>query len=224
LSSFLKMTSLLSTRNNESTLQVNSTEGTLLQTETGANSADQKLVVKENSNIILLENTAKYRLVYVTKKGLVQIGKKRYSVEPLIGASYGSFFELRENKFVPLDCSRIPSHYTFRVDNANSDGWTRDDDDNINRNNKELIDDNSAQQLTSEQIMEMKQKGIEGEKIVQALVEGSVTFQKKTEFSQQKYLRKKKQKHLKYVEVLPVNSFNLATMYFTKYPSKIWYI
>jgi tRNA (adenine-N(1)-)-methyltransferase non-catalytic subunit len=64
----------------------------------------------------------------------------------------------------------------------------------MTKNNKELVDDNTAQQLTSEQISEMKRKGVDGEKIIQALVEGSTTFQKKTEFSKQKYLRKKKQK------------------------------
>jgi tRNA (adenine-N(1)-)-methyltransferase non-catalytic subunit len=48
--------------------------------------------------------------------------------------------------------------------------------------------------LTAEQITEMKLKGMNGEKIVQALVEGSATFHKKTQFSQQKYLKKKKQK------------------------------
>lgn len=70
--------------------------------------------------------------------------------------------------------------------------------------NRNLVDDNTAQTLTAQQIHEMKQKGASGRQIIdvlvdyreiahilQALIENSKTFQGKTAFSQQKYIKKK---------------------------------
>lgn len=40
----------------------------------------------------------------------------------------------------------------------------------------------------------MKQENVGGTKIIQALVKGSKSFQQKTQFSQEKYLKKKAKK------------------------------
>jgi hypothetical protein len=117
------------------------------------------------------------------------------------------------------------------------------EDGQTKKNNKELVDDNKAQGLSAEQITEMKKKGVGGESIIQALIQNSSSFQNKTEFSQQKYIKKKQEKYvlnhlsdvprcplltyairryLHYIEVLPPSTQTLTKVYFTKAPSKIW--
>jgi len=70
------------------------------------------------------------------------------------------------------------------------------DDGQTKKNNKELVDDNKAQGLSAEEIAEMKKKGVGGESIIQALIQNSSSFQNKTEFSQQKYIKKKQEKYV----------------------------
>ena len=60
----------------------------------------------------------------------------------------------------------------------------------------------SCQALSAEHITEMKAGGSSGHDIVAALIENSATFASKTEFAQQKYLKKKT---LQYVPGVDVN-------------------
>lgn len=64
--------------------------------------------------------------------------------------------------------------------------------------NRNLIQDNQSQTLTSNQIQEMKSQLFEGtlspEQMIQTISGHSVTFHNKTEFSQIKYLKKKQKK------------------------------
>ena len=60
-------------------------------------------------------------------------------------------------------------------------------------NNKDYFDDNKAQSLTTGEVLDIKtQQG--GEALIDKLIENSSTFQMKTQFSQEKYIKKKKNK------------------------------
>ncbi|XP_059147970.1 tRNA (adenine(58)-N(1))-methyltransferase non-catalytic subunit TRM6-like isoform X4 [Physella acuta] len=50
--------------------------------------------------------------------------------------------------------------------------------------------------MSTEDIKKMKEDGVAGEKIITELIENSETFKSKTEYSQAKYVKKKKQKHI----------------------------
>ncbi len=50
------------------------------------------------------------------------------------------------------------------------------------------------QKLSERDIQQMKQSGVDGDKIVKALVENSASFKEKTEFAKKKYIAKKKNK------------------------------
>jgi tRNA (adenine58-N1)-methyltransferase non-catalytic subunit len=63
----------------------------------------------------------------------------------------------------------------------------------ITGSNKNYFDDNTAQTLTADQIKEIKsEQG--GEVLITKLIENSSTFNQKTQFSQEKYVKKKKNK------------------------------
>lgn len=62
--------------------------------------------------------------------------------------------------------------------------------------NRNLQDDSSAQKLSAEDITELKDSGATGEEIVSKLVENSATYKDKTEYSKEKYVKKKKRKYV----------------------------
>ncbi|KAM3337664.1 hypothetical protein P3S68_031989 [Capsicum galapagoense] len=63
------------------------------------------------------------------------------------------------------------------------------------KDNRAIVDNNTAQSLTSEDIDEMRRQGAKGDEIVEALIANSATFEKKTLFSQEKYRVKKQKKY-----------------------------
>jgi hypothetical protein len=75
----------------------------------------------------------------------------------------------------------------FRLEETSSD--------NAGQDNRNLCDDGSANQtLQHDEIEQLKSDGVSGQTIISQLVSKSATFEKKTLFSQQKYLNKKKKK------------------------------
>lgn len=66
----------------------------------------------------------------------------------------------------------------------------------ILENNSKLIDDNTSQKLSQADIVSMKEKGLSGEQVIQAIISNSATFQAKTEYSKEKYIKKKQQKYV----------------------------
>lgn len=88
-------------------------------------------------------------------------------------------------------------------------------------NNREIFDDNSAQRLSRDDLMQMKEDGRNPEEIVSSLVQHSDSFCLKTEFSQEKYLRKKRDKYAKAFRISAVTPQSLYLVYATKTPNRI---
>lgn len=88
-------------------------------------------------------------------------------------------------------------------------------------NNKNYTDTNSAQKLSTTEIVELRENGATGKEIIQKLVENSETWDSKTEFSKQKYLKKKQQKYMPRVRFLKCTAESLCRTYRMKNPTKI---
>lgn len=90
------------------------------------------------------------------------------------------------------------------------------------RNNAQLYDRNESQKLTQEQITALKASGeASSDQIVDMLIENSATFASKTEFSQEKYIKKKKAKHGTDVTVHPLTLARLAETFWERDSRKI---
>ena len=63
------------------------------------------------------------------------------------------------------------------------------------RDNRNLVDNSTAQRLDQDDIQKLKDRGAQAHEIVGALITSSKTFQGKTTFSQEKYIKKKLQKY-----------------------------
>jgi len=59
------------------------------------------------------------------------------------------------------------------------------------KDNRNIMDDNKSQPMGQTDIAVLREKGISGPEILDTLISNSKTFTQKTEFSQEKYLKKK---------------------------------
>jgi tRNA (adenine-N(1)-)-methyltransferase non-catalytic subunit len=159
--------------------------------------------------VLILLNDEHWVFAVLKPGSSAKIQKGQCKLDAVIGAPHGSYFQVDRNQLHRIDAKP----------------QLRADDDLVTAaNNKDLVDDNTAQKLSKEEIDEMKKTGKTGEEIIRALVDNSDTFKTKTVFSQEKYLKKKQKKHLPFVQVLYPSVVNLVRAYESKNPQKIIYL
>mmetsp|Transcript_54366 Transcript_54366/g.156320 ORF Transcript_54366/g.156320 Transcript_54366/m.156320 type:complete len:453 (+) Transcript_54366:50-1408(+) len=83
-----------------------------------------------------------------------------------------------------------------------------------------LAQDNSAQALSPGEVSELKGR-CSGDEVVAAIASNSATFATKTKFAQEKYLRKKEQKHVQQVTLLRATLFELCDTYMKASRNKV---
>ncbi|EOY15014.1 Eukaryotic initiation factor 3 gamma subunit family protein [Theobroma cacao] len=131
---------------------------------------------------VLLDINDGDRLVFarLSAGSTLKIGNKTCSLQPLIGCPFGSLFQVESGKEKPYLSRYIPS---TEDSNDQDEGGCQLKEES--RDNRAIIDNNQAQSLT----------GATGNEIVEALIANSATFEKKTQFSQEKYRLKKQKKY-----------------------------
>ncbi|XP_071334878.1 tRNA (adenine(58)-N(1))-methyltransferase non-catalytic subunit TRM6 [Trachinotus anak] len=90
--------------------------------------------------------------------------------------------------------------------------------------NRNIVDDGKSQKLTRDDIEMLKEQGLKGQEIIQQLIEHSSTFRDKTEYAQDKYIKKKKKKYENTVTILKPSCRILAMMYHGREPGKICHL
>ncbi|KAM7257060.1 hypothetical protein ACFE04_012801 [Oxalis oulophora] len=143
---------------------------------------------------VLLDINDGDRVVFarLSNGATLKIGNKNYSLKPLIGSPFGSLFQADNGKQLP--CLSLLT----QVDNDNDVVVEKVHSSQVNeenRDNRSLLDDNKAQTLTGQDIDALRSEGATGNEIVEALIANSATFDKKTQFSQEKYKLKKQKKY-----------------------------
>lgn len=58
--------------------------------------------------------------------------------------------------------------------------------------NRNLVDDGTAQSMTTEEIAELKSQGMKGMDLISSLIQNSSTFGQRQEYAKKKYVEKKK--------------------------------
>ena len=127
-------------------------------------------------------------------------------MDQLIDQTDGSYFELKDRLLCKISASEAKEQIQtgsktkkyqlckkslpiFFIDETSSTEAAAGQD------NRDLCDDGSANQsLQHDEIQQLRSEGVSGQEIISKLVSKSATFEKKTAFSQQKYLNKKKKK------------------------------
>ncbi|CAN8009747.1 unnamed protein product [Ixodes pacificus] len=170
-------------------------------------------LIQEGSYVVI-RGANNVRLVQVDKKKPIFFGKRKFGVQAAIGQPFGSVFEIRDRDLQKVSAEefrRTSSECIPQVDDVLTSG----------QDNRNLLDDGKSQKLTREQIEGFKADGTSGEEIVKTLLENSTTFRKKTEYSQQKYLKKKQQKYLQHLTLERPTARLLGEMYYSQNPLKV---
>lgn len=89
------------------------------------------------------------------------------------------------------------------------------------KDNRNVIDTSENQNLTAEEIARLKAAGHSGESIIKALVSSLDSFESKTDYAKEKYIKKKQKKYITVVHVVRPTALSLCEAYFDKSPQKI---
>ncbi|XP_071703267.1 uncharacterized protein [Rutidosis leptorrhynchoides] len=170
---------------------------------------------------VLLDINDGDRLVFsrLTAGSVLKIGNKNYSLQPLIGSPFGSLFQVENGINGPcLSQVKLTPEANNTEDNKECD--IKDEP----RDNRALIDNNTAQTLTGEDIEGLRRQGASGNEIVEALIANSATFENKTSFSQEKYRLKKQKKYAPKVLLRRPFTRSICDTYFKKYPARTGFL
>ncbi|EPY79157.1 tRNA (adenine(58)-N(1))-methyltransferase non-catalytic subunit TRM6 [Camelus ferus] len=161
-----------------------------------------------DGDFVVLKREDVFKAVQVQRRKKVTFEKQWFYLDNIIGHSYGTTFEVTNGG--SLQPKKKKEEPTSETKEAGTD-------------NRNIIDDGKSQKLTQDDIKALKDKGIKGEEIVQQLIENSTTFRDKTEFAQDKYIKKKKKKYEAIITVVKPSTRILSVMYYAREPGKIKY-
>lgn len=133
----------------------------------------------------------------------------------IFGHRFGSTFEIGKNR--DLNLVNVRQLMTESIDLPQMSSQSDQQKDN-----RFVLDDGKSQKLSRDQIETLKSE-LTSNEIIENLVKNSSTFDKKTSFAQQKYLKKKQKKYSNLVTILRPNVRLLTEMYFSRGPQKIEY-
>ncbi|XP_025936532.1 tRNA (adenine(58)-N(1))-methyltransferase non-catalytic subunit TRM6 isoform X1 [Apteryx rowi] len=147
-----------------------------------------------------------FKAVPVLRRRKIIFEKQWFYLDNAIGHIYGTTFEVTSGG--NLQPKQEMEETTPETKEAGTD-------------NRNIVDDGKSQKLTHDDIKALKDKGIKGQEIVQQLIENSTTFRDKTEFAQDKYIKKKKKKYEAVITIVRPSTRILSTMYYAREPGKI---
>ncbi|KAF8410460.1 hypothetical protein HHK36_002989 [Tetracentron sinense] len=170
---------------------------------------------------VLLDINDGDRLVFarLSAASTLKIGDKNCSLRPLIGCPFGSLFQVESGPKGPY-LSRVLATTEGNHVQGKGDCQLKDEF----KDNRALVDNNTAQSLTGEDIDSMRRQGASGDQIVEALITNSSTFENKTLFSQEKYRLKKQKKYAPRVLLRRPFARSICEAYFKKNPAKIGFL
>ena len=105
-----------------------------------------------------------------------------FMANEMIGKPFGSAFKANNKMLIQID-PRIVANYD-----------DEEDEDLMERDNRSILDDSSAQTMSRDDIMKLKESGQDGQEIVERIRDSSSTFKDKNAYSRAKYVNKKKKK------------------------------
>ncbi|XP_033873540.2 tRNA (adenine(58)-N(1))-methyltransferase non-catalytic subunit TRM6 [Acipenser ruthenus] len=165
--------------------------------------------IKEGDYVVLKRENV-FKAVQVQIKRKVIFEKQWLHLDSVIGQLYGTSFE-------------VAAGGTLQAPKPNPEKNPKETKE-AGMDNRNIVDDGRSQKLTRDDIETLKEQGLKGQEIVQQLIENSSTFRDKTEFAQEKYIKKKKKKYDNTITVLKPSTRILALMYHGREPGKICHL
>ncbi|XP_075227178.1 tRNA methyltransferase 6 non-catalytic subunit [Lycorma delicatula] len=174
-----------------------------------------------NDNLIsvgkyIIINRKKFsKLHLLTENSVIFLGKDKVNLSGTIGYPFWSTFKMvptnAKLEFKLTRCSNCEINECNEFLKSKSSGI----------DNRNIWDDGNSQLLSTEKIIELRDSGLSSNEIVGCLVENSKTFHTKTEYSQEKYLKKKGTKYFEYLTIKKPSIRILSELFYLKEPTKI---
>lgn len=147
-----------------------------------------------------------YSKVYrVSENSTLTLGKDQVEMREIIGKPFWSTFEM-----VPTQDGRR----TFSLRLAEqAESWDDLKGMLSGQDNRSITDDGTSQRLSKEEILQLQEAGKTGREIIGSLIENSKSFAAKTEYSQEKYIKKKERKYFRFLTVCRPSIVSLHEVY-----------
>lgn len=160
---------------------------------------DINLDIVKAGDYIAIQRQDYFKLHKVSANGTVNLGKDILEIGCVIGKPVWTSYRMEQKKggkryYTLKECSI----YDLKGDSITASNVNSTSSGIDNRN---IVDDGSSQKLSMEEIVSLRDEGLSSKAIVGTLIENSKTFHSKTEYSQQKYLKKKEKKYFEYITV-----------------------
>lgn len=145
------------------------------------------------------------------------LGKDQLELRGVIDQKYGTTF-----KMIPKE-GKIKRFYTLDVCSETEIRNLRDilgiQESGID--NRNIIDNGESQTLNAQDISKLREECQGSSQILEKIVENSKTFNSKTEYAQEKYLKKKERKYFEFVQIRQPTIRLLTEIYYRQDPDKI---
>lgn len=184
-------------------------------------STSESQYVREGEHVLIQVNGEKHAMVQVNSSTSFRAERRvRISCDSIIGHPVGSVFKLVEgSKLERISAKEALCNST----NRDITKLIPIDDPSFvpERDNRSIVDlHGEAQGLSAEEILQMKGK-LNADELVSKIAEKSSSFSLKTEFAQEKYLKKKKRKFTTEVKITKNTASSLSEAYFSKKADKV---
>ncbi|GAA6000204.1 hypothetical protein JCM10207_007904 [Rhodosporidiobolus poonsookiae] len=165
-------------------------------------STPSRALIRNGDNVLLKLPSGVVRPSKISQNGNVSLGKHgNFKAKELIGKPYGHTYELgSDGKLSTVQATLKEIEETEA--------------------NNEFIKSSGAQALTFVDIQALKESGLSGREIIQKQIEEHKTYELKTEYSKEKYMKKKEAKYLQLFTPLEPTVHEIAQFNFERIPSK----
>ncbi|KIY50409.1 Gcd10p-domain-containing protein [Fistulina hepatica ATCC 64428] len=166
---------------------------------TTENTAALGATVQAESIVLLRLPNDEVRAVKVEAESTVSIGRfGSFLADELIGQPYGLTYEISNKRLIV-----IPAKSFQEVDDTDA-------------TNELISDGQAAQPLTYEEIQALKESGAHASDIIKRQIEQHANYALKTEFSKEKYKKRKEAKYSKTFTTVQSTLFNVCEYWFKK--------
>ena len=174
-------------------------------------SASEGDIIREGDWVVVKLHDEQESLLLASKQPQKVGRSSRVSLSPLIGEPFGSFFEVSGKNVRKLSEEDLDNQQAISSSATSISGG----------DNRSFSDTNTAQKLTPGEIDELRAQGATGKDIIQSLIANSESWTNKSEFSQEKWLRRKQKKYMQQFRVLKCTPGSICRTYYQKNPSKL---
>ena len=188
---------------------------------------DEDLIREGMFVVIERDNYMRTHKIDTAKNGFVQLGKQdRVNLDKVVGNRFGDTFKMvikgdKDKGKRKWDLEKTGKGIDFEEILAEEEDGQEESGEINDRDNRDIVDNNHSQAMTSQDIEAMRESGSSGQEIIASLVQNSQSFQKKTKFSQAKFLKKKAKKYSEYLIIRRPTLRLLAQIQYRSDPMKV---